>query len=364
MKMKKLAYIFSLAAVLAFAACTKEEPLVIQQLPSPGNELRDAQYYENLRAWKKTDHVLTYVYYAAYAPLEGSSNLYKEYSSMSDRFIALPDSLDIVNLWMGIPTADSTLVYKYDPAGVNSSIYNYSPHAAADMKYCQEVKGTRFVMHADASHDWTFTREDGTEFSVLAGGEEELRHYANFILEQMNNGGLDGVDIDYEPNDHRWTGKINRLVEMLSESIGPASAHPEKLLIVDYYGGYPSNEIEPLLSYLVRQAYGGLSYSYLGNPSYPASKLIICEQWNDSRQAPGSRGDGYPTVRGYDGQPLMTWYDGVYQNMGSLEAYARFCMDENAKGYGAYYIDSDFFFSKGPYYNLRRCIQIANPSIR
>ncbi|MBP3211982.1 MAG: hypothetical protein J6M41_05380, partial [Prevotella sp.] len=63
----------------------------------------DAQYYENLRAWKKTPHEVTYVYYAAWAPLEGQEG-YKDPASWGERIKGLPDSLDIVNLWMGIPT--------------------------------------------------------------------------------------------------------------------------------------------------------------------------------------------------------------------------------------------------------------------
>ncbi len=108
------------AAILV--GCTKEEALVIQKVPSPGDELFDGQYYQNLRECKASPHTMTYVYYAAWAPLEGASNMFKNPTSMAERFIGLPDSLDIVNLWMGIPSADP------------EDEYEYSPVQAADMK--------------------------------------------------------------------------------------------------------------------------------------------------------------------------------------------------------------------------------------
>ena len=131
MKYKSIfsAAFLAMAAFVGFNSCdTDAEPLVVQDTYK-----YDAQYYENLRAWKKSPHEVTYVYYAAWAPLEGQAG-YKDPASWGERIIGLPDSLDIVNLWMGIPT----------PAT--------HPVAYQDMVYCQKEKGTRFVFHGDASH--------------------------------------------------------------------------------------------------------------------------------------------------------------------------------------------------------------------
>lgn len=352
--MKKILYILSIISASVLTGCTKEENMVVQKMPSPSDELFDAQYYQNLREWKAGTHAVTYVYYAAWAPLEGSSNMYKEPTSMSDRFIGLPDSLDIVNLWMGVPSSD--------PADE----YEYSPVAAADMKYCQKTKGTRFVLHADASHYRHKFTVNGQDWDLSQDrSEEAIRAFADYNSQRVLHFGLDGIDWDFEG----WnSGDMTIAIQQSGKYFGPQAETEEgkKMLnIIDYFGGAPSSDVEPYVSYIVRQAYSqqiGTSYWGLGRPDWiPAEKYIICEQWN---QGNNRFNGGAKPYRGYNGETLMTYDDnGNYVQMASLEAYARFCNDGNAGGFGAYYIDSDYFFSKGPYYNLRRCIQIANPSI-
>jgi len=123
----RVKYSFSLIVtimLLAIAGCEKDtKTLEIQKLYTYDN-----QYYANLRAYKKSDHQLFYGYYAAYAPIEGATGN-KESASWGERIIGLPDSVDIVNLWAGIPTKD------------------FQPLALADMQYCRQKKGTRFVSH-------------------------------------------------------------------------------------------------------------------------------------------------------------------------------------------------------------------------
>lgn len=352
--MKKIIYLLSIASVYILAGCTKEESLVIQKVPQPGDELFDEQYYRNLREWKESDHIRTYVYYAAWAPLEGASSMYKEPTTMAERFIGLPDSLDIVNLWMGVPSAN--------PADE----YEYSPVAAADMKYCQEKKGTRFVMHADASHYRHQFTVNGKDYDLSSDrSEEAICAYADYNAQQVLYFGLDGIDYDFEG----WSAAdMTVAIRQSAKYFGPQAETEEgrKMLnIIDYFNASPSSDVEPYVSFIVRQAYSqqiGDTYSRLAAPSWlPAEKYIICEQWN---QGNNRFNGGYLPYRGYDNETLMTYDEsGNYVQMASLEAYARFCSDGNAGGFGAYYIDSDYFFSKGPYWNLRRCIQVGTPSI-
>ena len=350
--MKKVIYVLSaVSAALLMSSCTTEEALEVQKFPSPGNELSSEEYYRDLREWKQSPHARTYVYYAAWAPLEGASSMYKEPINMSERFIGLPDSLDIVNLWMGVPSAD--------PADE----YEYSPVAAADMKYCQTVKGTRFVMHADASHyNHTFVL-DGKEWTTQRGNVESIEAYADYNAQQVLHFGLDGIDYDFEG----WSSTdMTTVIKRSGKYFGPQAETEEgkKMLnIIDYWSSAPSSAVEPYVSYIVRQAYseqlGGCNYRTLNNLSWlPSEKLILCEQWN---QGNNRFNGGYVPCRGYNGETLMTTDDsGATVQMASLEAYARFCMDGNAGGFGAYYIDKDYFFDKGTFYNLRRCINIAD----
>ena len=133
MTMNKIKFIFASAlAVAAISSCLKEEAIVLQEPYT-----YDEQYFENIREYKKSKHTLSYCYYAAWAPLEGLTG-YKDPASWGERLRGLPDSLDIVNLWMGYPSP-------------NPESESYAPVAYADMKYMQKKLGTRFVLHGDAA---------------------------------------------------------------------------------------------------------------------------------------------------------------------------------------------------------------------
>ena len=136
--------IFILASALvamALASCdTDVKRLEVQKLKT-----YDEQYYKNLRDFHKSDHEVSFAYYEGWSPVEGVEG-YKDPASWGERMIGLPDSIDIVNLWMGVPSNDPE---------DGSNGYNgctYAPIAYADMKECQTKKGIRFIMHADASN--------------------------------------------------------------------------------------------------------------------------------------------------------------------------------------------------------------------
>jgi len=97
MKTKITGLLTFLIGTFFFYSCdTDVEALEIQKLKT-----YDEQYFENLRAFKKSDHEISYAYYEAWSPIEGVTG-YKDPASWGERMVGLPDSIDIVNLWMGI----------------------------------------------------------------------------------------------------------------------------------------------------------------------------------------------------------------------------------------------------------------------
>ncbi|MBR6859425.1 MAG: hypothetical protein IKM89_08450 [Bacteroidales bacterium] len=381
--MKKILSIIPAAlALLAVQGCdTKVEKLEIQHFNTYDLE-QDAQdpYYTDLRAWKQSKHTVSYVYFARWAPPEGATSLFIEYKTMRPRLMALPDSLDIVNLWMGTPMKEEYTdacfygnVKNQETGEIERApmhTYDYSPNAYADLEYCQKVKGTRFVMHADASHY-------GQEFDLLDEATGEVKHwvvqrgdrasieaYAKLVVDIVNTHGLDGVDFDYEG----WAaGDMTIAIQKAGEYFGPKGKDPSKLLIVDYFGGYPSGDIEPYIDYLVKQAYS-MQGSGVGGPDWcPESKMVYCEQYEQSSgDGPNYLNGGYPTS--------MTTEGGA--KMYTLERYARYANEagNGEGGFGAYYIDNDYdngvdaLKKKGysgnfqTYAFLRRAIQIVNPA--
>ena len=180
MKTKITGLLTFLIGTFFFYSCdTDVEALEIQKLKT-----YDEQYFENLRAFKKSDHEISYAYYEAWSPIEGVTG-YKDPASWGERMVGLPDSIDIVNLWMGIPTAET------------------HPIAYADMQYCQRKLGTRFVMHADASHYRHQFTVDGVDYDLSQNKDDEaMAAYAKWIVNQVLEPGLDGVDVDWEG----WSG--------------------------------------------------------------------------------------------------------------------------------------------------------------
>ena len=377
--MKKIIYILS--AALALAACdTKVEKLKIQDiktysLDESALSAEDQAYYENLKEWKKSKHTISYVYFAAWAPPEGATSLFIEYKNMKPRLMSLPDSLDIVNLWMGTPMkeeyTDACFIgnVKNEETGeierAPMHTYDYSPNAYFDLEYCQKFKGTRFVMHADASHYGQEFELDGKKWTVSASDEESIRAYGRLVVDIVNTHGLDGVDFDYEG----WGDtQIFWVIDEVGKYFGPKGKNPEKLLIIDYFGGYPGANVEPYIDYLVKQAYSAQGAG-VGGPSWcPAEKMVYCEQYEQSSgEGPNYLNGGYPTN--------MTNPDG--EKMYMLERYARYSSEATegqGGGFGAYYIDNDYdngvtaLQNKGykdcnyeSYGFLRRAIQIINP---
>jgi hypothetical protein len=289
--------------------------------------------------------------------------------------MSLPDSLDIVNLWMGTPMKEEytdACFYgnvKNEETGeierAPMHTYDYSPNAYFDLEYCQKFKGTRFVMHADASHYGQEFELDGKKWTVSASDEESIRAYGRLVVDIVNTHGLDGVDFDYEG----WGGtQIFWVIDEVGKYFGPKGENPEKLLIIDYFGGYPGADVEPYINYLVKQAYSAQGAG-VGGPSWcPAEKMVYCEQYEQSSgEGPNYLNGGYPTN--------MTNPDG--EKMYMLERYARYSSEATegqGGGFGAYYIDNDYdngvtaLQNKGykdcnyeSYGFLRRAIQIINP---
>ncbi|WP_423126561.1 glycoside hydrolase family 18 [Gaoshiqia sp. Z1-71] len=313
MKMKILGLFILISSIFVVASCeTDMEALEIQKLKT-----YDEQYYENLRVFKKSDHEISYAYYEAWSPLEGVEG-YKDPASWGERILGLPDSIDIVNLWMGIPTPDT------------------HPIAYQDMKFCQEKKGIRFVMHGDASHYRHKFTVDGVDYDMSQTGltDEVLLAYTKFIVNSVIDGELDGVDIDWEG----WSGTdLERLITELGKYFGPQGEDPEKLLIVDFFNSRPPLSIIPYCDYFVSQSYSNQTGGIYHPQNFPYEKMIYCESF------------------------------GVfYADGGKLLDYARWEPATGHKGgCGVFFLGRNYYSSSGiPYNEFRKAIQIMNPAVK
>lgn len=377
MNNKYLIPAFALALVTMFS-CTKVEPLQLQ----PENKYTDA-YYAALKAYKKSDHSIFYMWMGDY----GSP------TTLANRFAGVPDSVDVVSLWGGIPPKGS---------------FDYN-----EMHQMREKKGTRVVavkiVHLSHTNS-TWAKEAGvpsyfngyaekkgynevyeeTYGAAIAEGQEEnaakaaaesAAHIAglqavirdvnanavrtlkkgstaenpeweypewcvyagNNLLDMVFDNDLDGFDLDFEPDsDVLDEIKMVTLLQYMAQYLGPKSGSG-KLLIVD--GKKPHVEVAELLDYHIEQTYKLTSSNfdnYFNIPGWKNSQLIIAESMEE-----------------------------CWMNGGQLMNMGAFRPSEGGRkgGVAAYHGQRDYNTTDSgsdntvPYGHVRRAIQLQNPAV-
>jgi hypothetical protein len=335
-----------LIITMVFVNCKKQntpEALSIQNPRGYSDE-----YYANLRAYKKTDHQVFYGWFAAYGNKEGVIADYKQSASWGEHIAGLPDSLDFCSLWSGIPSLRQ-----------NDSLTTYNPIAYTEMRKSMEVRGIKMVIP-----EIIRIQKYNGRFAL---SDQGLRDYANYLLRMMRENDLDGLDLDYEPNNGTFVdwlsgNNLTKFVQILADSIGPKSAHPEKYLVVDYYTDAIPSAIEPYINYLVNQAYTQgttttsatfLQGRYNSVSWLPTKKFIVTENlgdWWANGGSPFTEANGNTLTK--EGRQMY-----------SVEGMARWNPTQGKKGgWGGFYFDRDYN-NNPPYYYVRRSIQIVNQAV-
>jgi hypothetical protein len=264
----KTSFIFALITGGFIAGCsdwTEADPIKFNQSDLNSSSKTEA-YYASLREWKKTPGLpQTFVWFDNW---NGAS------PTGENSLRGLPDSLTIASNWGGHP--------KFD----------LSPERKADMKYVQEVKGTKVVVTLfsavvgdDMPHDSIYDKVGNSYNEALV--RPAIRKYAEAIYDHVVASGYDGFDWDYEPTysgntkAYLWRNVTQRrvFVDELSYWFGSGSqrterdgrkpAKPGLLFLIDGEVGvggrmdkdWPSHYVD----HFVLQAYGASSKANLDN---------------------------------------------------------------------------------------------------
>lgn len=322
--MKIMKYIMPLLLIACmFASCDTDVENATVVAPTTYGP----QYYKNLRDYKKSDHSIAWGWFADYT----------QSTSLATRFLGLPDSLDICSLWGGIPSDDSTHVDTH-----------YLPEVYREMKYVQEVKGTRLVVPSiirirtrPEFYDSIWVKQNDPQAA--------MRAYAQDLLRPIFENGLDGIDMDYEPEGDPLTGSnLDYFVEYVGQFVGPMASpdstftypdgftikgNPNMLLCIDYYNSAPGSNTNKFTNWYVNQTYGG-SPGRVPFSGCPTEK--VGDNWKDAE-------------------------------CGQLLNYARYQPSTGRKGgFGAFFMHRDYIntgYGCSNYANMRHGIQIQNPVI-
>lgn len=355
-------YLFSIlcgVALCSFASCSDWTDLEAEFEENLTESNKPEEYYEALRAYKKSDHRVSFAWIGNISG--GGSYLEKSY-------LGLPDSMDIVSIWSG----------------------SQSDKYWEELRWCQQKLGTKFLRCKFASkvpdeYGWTEydPADPELEPEKYAIMEKAIQAYANDVCDEIYENGLDGLDIDYEPTvggveakgnlgAHQVTMEI--WIKELGKRLGPQSG-TEKILAVD--GEVNNAKLKNLgkyFTYFISQAYGSSSPSSLDSKvsqvirNYTSStvdpitleecvkKMIVTENF-ESFAANGGvifrnrEGNTMNSLRG------MALYQPYYQNK-PIEGIDRIA------GFGAFHLEYEYNVAgkSGHYPYMREAIQAANPA--
>lgn len=284
-------------------------------------DYKSPDYYANLRAYKLSDHAVSFGWFGGWTA---------QGPSMKSFMAGLPDSLDIISLWSGNP---------------------YTAASKADLKYVQEVKGTRVC--ACLLLGWNnkglkgFTGEAEDWPSDPTEREAALRLYADNLAKQYIEDGYQGFDIDYEPNVGTWMDvkycpkgqDFFIFVDQLGKYFGPKSG-TNRLLMIDGETDVPPAACAPYFDYAIAQAYGnnasGCQSKYdMVDHLYKPEQFIVTED-----------------------------FEKYWSNGGQVLTQAAWNPTQGRKGgCGTYHMENDYNNTDMQYKWLRKAIQIMNPAM-
>ena len=323
-------------------------------------------YYEALREYKKSDHEISFGWFGNWTGVG---------ASLVNSMRGIPDSVDLVSIW--------------------GNWKNITPDQDADLRFCQKVKGTKFLLcfivhnlgdqltpegqtiqeywgwEGELIPDRPYQRWEMIDTEVTPDQETIIRKYAKQIIDTIAKYNYDGFDIDYEPNyQGKWGSLANYpkrmsvFIDELSKYLGPKSGG-EKILVIDGEPQSMPSERGECMNYFIVQAYECSGDANLDSrlkstidnfdgylsPQEVAKKYIVTENFESFAQ---------------DGGVAFT--DRYGNKMQSLEGMARWTpiIDDqkvSKGGVGTYHMEYDYPFT--PEYKwLRAAIQIMNPSVK
>jgi hypothetical protein len=362
----KKSLIVALTAGVLFSGCddwTNVEPKFSG--PDLNGTSKTDEYYASLREWKKTPGLpQTFVWFDSWAGgVSGNASL-----------SGLPDSVTIASNWGGHPKFELTEARK------------------ADMKYAQEVKGTKVVVTLfSAAVGEDVPHEDVYDIPANSSNLDiirpAIRRYAESIYEHVVESGYDGFDWDYEPNGgggtghYLWTNKAQRtmFVEELSYWFGKGSqrtergdrkpAKPGLLLLIDGevgIGGHMDKEwLSYYVDYFVLQAYGSSSISsldsrvggvitdmsnWIGDGTITKEEVVSRVILTENFESYAGTGGGVLVQSAYVYKPTTGANAGVNQQIGGFGIY-RPAFDYD-QGKGDYNGSPEYYFLRKGITNL------------
>lgn len=230
------------------------------------------EYWENIRAFKKSDHAISFGWYASWTPPENDA-----FGETANSLIGLPDSMDMVTLW-----------------GWSTPLNEVNDIRRKDLDMARNERGLKvlfchmcnnlgmYITPAKPEGDGRSDLDYWQEYWKVEelGWEEACYQYGLAFGKWILDSEFDGIDLDYEPNfGHTgnlasYTGRMQKFIEGLAEYLGPkargegetALSHG-KVLMVDGEPHTLNSACGPMIDY-----YNIQSYSISGSVGTPSTQ--------------------------------------------------------------------------------------------
>ena len=299
---------------MAVIACDTEIENIPIQIPVE----KDNQYYENLRAYKRSDHQLAFGWFGGWKASGTSPSKY---------FRNIPDSVDMVSIW--------------------GPWHSLTPEQIEDLRYVQEVYGTRVT--------FTIFSHNMSNFpGNFENKAENIPAVAKAVADSIFKYGYDGVDFDHECSGSDLFYNKDNMTTLLREM--RKNLGEDKLICVDGYVEYITEEGWKYADYAIAQAYGTSSSSSLQNrlnkvnAALAPEKFIVTENF-ESYWATGG----------------INYSDPELGTIPSLLGMARWQPTRDGEvrrkgGVGTYHMEFEYNHTDVEYKYLREAIQIMNPA--
>lgn len=346
---------------IAFAACSDWTEIEPKYLPDLTQSDKSESYYEALRAYKKSDHQVSFGWFGNHTGVG---------VNLENTVEGLPDSVDFVSMWGGWKAV--------------------TPTAQADIKKVQTLKGTKFLAccivldmgDQITPEEHNATLEDRHKYWGWVDGDEEaikasIVKYANAFADTIEKYNLDGFDLDWEPSyaqpfetrkEMATNGRIAVFLQTLIDRGMGVGSESGRMLVID---GEPEHreipkEMGKHFNYFISQAYESYGDSDLNSrlasiirhydgvltPDEVARKHIVCENFEKYAQA-----GGVPHFQSNDGNTYM-----------SLEGMAHWIPEYGGQklsrkgGVGTFHMEYEYKVEgeSGNYPHLRKAIHIMS----
>lgn len=292
-----------------------------------------AAYLEDLRAYKKTDHLLMFGWFAYWNPTSPDKTFLMDH---------LPDSVDFISNWG--PWNNLSQLMKDDLAKV-------------------KAKGTRVTIGWIIENVGNGIWADNSH--LPSDPYKAIDMYVNAICDSIAKYDYDGMDIDYEPSfaspwkagahcgDWSTPWEKNKALISCTQTGNKELENyffremrkkmpKEKMLNINGSLHYIDPQVYNCFNYFVAQSYNNTGARWYNQTAaklqqygYSPKQIIITETFQTNK----GNADGF---------------------VNNYAKYAKTTLNGNIGGIGAFHINEDWLHSE--YRNLRKAIQVMNPA--